>query len=312
MWQYALKRTAGLLPVLFVAVLLTFIAIQFVPGDPIQNMLSDHSGNVEMENRLRTAYGLDKPLYEQFYVYLKNLGKGTFGYSYRYTNHTVFDIIKPSLYISPILAVTALVVAMPIGVFVGVFAALRRNSWKDTSVIFGLVAGISIPNFALASFLMYALGVKLALVPVAGWGKASNMVLPILVLAVAPAAYLARLTRTYMLEVLLNDYVRTARAKGLRPRLVVYRHALRNALVPLLTTIGLIFGGLLSGTFVVEKVFNIPGLGSLAIDSIFARDYPVVMTIVLLFTAFYSVINLIVDLLYAVVDPRIRYTSKSA
>ena len=311
MWQYALKRTAGLFPVLFVAVLLTFIAIQFVPGDPVQVMLSDHSGNVEMEKRLKAAYGLDKPLYEQFYAYLLNMGRGTFGYSYRYTNQTVFDIIRPSLFISPVLAIAALVVAMPLGVFLGVFAALRRNSWKDTSVIFGLVTGISIPNFALASFLMYVLGVRLGLLPVAGWGKPANLVLPIMVLAVAPAAYLARLTRTYMLEVLQNDYVRTARAKGLRPRLVVYRHALRNALVPLLTTIGLIFGGLLSGTFVVEKVFNIPGLGSLAIDSIFARDYPVVMTIVLLFTAFYSLINLIVDLLYAVVDPRIRFTSKS-
>ena len=312
MWQFALKRIVGLLPVLFVAVLLTFIAIHFVPGDPVQIMLSDHSGNVEMEKRLRAAYGLDKPLYEQFWSYLKHIGQGDFGYSYRYTNQTVYEVIRPSLYISPIIAITALLMTLPPGIFLGVFSALRRNQWKDTAVIFGLVTGISIPNFALASFLMYVFGVRLALVPVAGWGKPVNLVLPVLVLAVAPTAYLARLTRTYMLEVLQNDYVRTARAKGLRHRLVVYRHALRNALVPLLTTVGLIFGGLLSGTFVVEKVFNIPGLGSLAIDSIFARDYPVVMTIVLLFTAFYSVINLIVDLLYAVIDPRIRYTSKGS
>jgi ABC-type dipeptide/oligopeptide/nickel transport system permease component len=310
MWQFALKRTAGLVPVLLVAVLLTFIAIQFVPGDPVQIMLSDHSGNVEMEKRLRAAYGLDRPLYEQFWLYLKHIGRGDFGYSYRYTNHTVYEIIRPSLYTSPILAVAALLITLPPGIFLGVFAALRRNQWKDTGVILGLVTGISIPNFALAAFLMYLFGVKLRLLPVAGWGKPVNLVLPILVLAVAPVAYLARLTRTYMLEVLQNDYVRTARAKGLRHRLVIYRHALRNALVPLLTTVGLIFGGLLSGTFVVEKVFNIPGLGSLAIDSIFARDYPVVMTIVLLFTAFYSVINLVVDLLYAVIDPRIRLTSR--
>ena len=226
MWQFALKRTAGLLPVLLVAVLLTFIAIQFVPGDPVQIMLSDHSGNVEMEKRLRAAYGLDKPLYEQFWSYLKHIGRGDFGYSYRYTNQTVYEIIRPSLLISPIIAVTALLLTLPPGIFLGVFAALRRNQWKDTAVIFGLVAGISIPNFALAAFLMYFFGVRLALVPVAGWGKPVNLVLPVLVLAVAPAAYLARLTRTYMLEVLQNDYVRTARAKGLRHRLVVYRHAL--------------------------------------------------------------------------------------
>jgi ABC-type dipeptide/oligopeptide/nickel transport system permease component len=308
MWQYALKRIVGLIPVLLVAVLLTFLAIQFVPGDPIQVMLSDHSGNVELENRLKEAYGLDKSLYVQFGTYLKNIFSGTFGLSYRYTNQTVWAVIKPSLYISPVIAILALMISLPIGIFLGVYAALRRNSWQDTVVILLLVVGISIPNFALGSFLMYLLAVNLALVPVAGWGTPSHLVLPVIVLAVAPAAYIARLTRTYMLEVLQNDYIRTARAKGLKSRLVVYRHALRNALVPLLTTVGLIFGGLLSGTFVVEKVFNIPGLGSLAIDSIFARDYPVVMTVVLLFTVFYSVINLIVDLLYAVVDPRIRYS----
>jgi ABC-type dipeptide/oligopeptide/nickel transport system permease component len=308
MWQYALKRIVGLIPVLLVAVLLTFLAIQFVPGDPIQVMLSDHSGNVELENRLKEAYGLDKSLYVQFGTYLKNIFSGTFGLSYRYTNQTVWAVIKPSLYISPVIAILALMISLPIGIFLGVYAALRRNSWQDTVVILLLVVGISIPNFALGSFLMYLLAVNLALVPVAGWGTPSHLVLPVIVLAVAPAAYIARLTRTYMLEVLQNDYIRTARAKGLKSRLVVYRHALRNALVPLLTTVGLIFGGLLSGTFVVEKVFNIPGLGSLAIDSIFARDYPVVMTVVLLFTIFYSVINLIVDLLYAVVDPRIRYS----
>jgi ABC-type dipeptide/oligopeptide/nickel transport system permease component len=308
MWQYALKRIVGLIPVLLVAVLLTFLAIQFVPGDPIQVMLSDHSGNVELENRLKEAYGLDKSLYVQFGTYLKNIFSGTFGLSYRYTNQTVWAVIKPSLYISPVIAILALMISLPIGIFLGVYVALRRNSWQDTVVILLLVVGISIPNFALGSFLMYLLAVNLALVPVAGWGTPSHLVLPVIVLAVAPAAYIARLTRTYMLEVLQNDYIRTARAKGLKSRLVVYRHALRNALVPLLTTVGLIFGGLLSGTFVVEKVFNIPGLGSLAIDSIFARDYPVVMTVVLLFTIFYSVINLIVDLLYAVVDPRIRYS----
>ena len=308
MWQYALIRIVGLIPVLLVAVSLTFLAIQFVPGDPIQVMLSDHSGNVELETRLKEAYGLDKPLYIQFGTYLKNIFSGSFGLSYRYTNQTVLEVIKPSLYISPVIAILALLFSLPIGIFLGVYAALRRNSWHDTVVILFLVVGISIPNFALGSFLMYLLAVNLELLPVAGWGTPAHLVLPVIVLAVAPAAYIARLTRTYMLEVLQNDYIRTARAKGLKSRLVVYRHALRNALVPLLTTIGLIFGGLLSGTFVVEKVFNIPGLGSLAIDSIFARDYPVVMTVVLLFTIFYSVINLIVDLLYAIVDPRIRYS----
>lgn len=310
MWKYALARIAGLIPVIFVAILATFLAVQFVPGDPIQVMLSDHSGNEMLEKHLRQAYGLDKPLVVQFGNYLAGIADGTFGLSYRYTNQTVWEVIKPSLLITPVLALTSFLVAVPMGMFFGIFAAIRRNTWKDTTVILGLVGGISIPNFALASFLVYLVAVQLDLLPVAGWGTPAHLVLPVFVLAVAPAAYVGRLTRTYMLEVLQNDYIRTARAKGLRQRLVVYRHALRNAMVPLLTTIGIIFGGLLSGTFVVEKIFNIPGIGSLAIDSIFARDYPVVMTIVFLFVVSYSLINLLVDLLYAVVDPRIRFQGK--
>ena len=158
----------------------------------------------------------------------------------------------------------------------------------------------------MASFLVYLFAIVLGVLPVAGWGTLEKAVLPVVVLAIAPTAYIARLTRTYMLEVLQQDYIRTARAKGLRERLVIFRHALRNTLVPLLTTVGIIFGVLLSSTFVVEIIFNIPGLGTIAIQSIFARDYPVTMAIVLLFTAFYAGINLVIDLAYGLIDPRIR------
>ena len=215
-------------------------------------------------------------------------------------------MIGTSLAISPILALSALAIAMSLGLLLGTFAALRRNSAADTAVIVVLVAGISIPNFAMAAFLVYLFAIKLGLLPVAGWGRPEQILLPVVVLAIPPMAYIARLTRTYMLEVLQQDYIRTARAKGLRERLVIWRHALRNTLVPLLTTVGIIFGGLLSGTFVVETIFNIPGLGRLAIESIFARDYPVTMAIVLLFTLFYAGINLLIDLLYGLIDPRIR------
>jgi ABC-type dipeptide/oligopeptide/nickel transport system permease component len=158
----------------------------------------------------------------------------------------------------------------------------------------------------MSAFLVYLFAIKLGVLPVAGWGTLDKAVLPVVVLAIPPIAYIARLSRAYMLDVLQQDYIRTARAKGLRERLVIYRHALRNTLVPLLTTVGIIFGGLLSGTFVVETIFNIPGLGSMAIQAVFARDYPVTMAIVLLFTCFYAVINLIIDLLYGLIDPRIR------
>ena len=169
------------------------------------------------------------------------------------------------------------------------------------------MTGTSIPNFALAAFLVYLLSVRLGWLPVAGWGTLQQAVLPVLLLAIPPIAYIARLSRTYMLEVLQQDYIRTARAKGLRRRLVVYRHALRNTLVPLLTTIGILLGGLLSGTFVIETLFNIPGLGRLTTDAILRRDYPVVQGLILVFSLVYVTVNLLVDLSYALFDPRIRY-----
>ena len=306
MLTYAVKRVLGLFPVLFVAVTLTFIANQFVPGDPIMALLSDQAGDPVLEARLRAEYGLDRPLPEQFLDYLGGILSGDFGLSFRFAGVPVIDVIATGLKISPILALSAIGLALPIGIVLGTLAALRRNSATDTTIIFVLVAGISIPNFAMASFLVYLFAIVLGVLPVAGWGTLEKAVLPVVVLAIAPTAYIARLTRTYMLEVLQQDYIRTARAKGLRERLVIFRHALRNTLVPLLTTVGIIFGVLLSSTFVVEIIFNIPGLGSIAIQSIFARDYPVTMAIVLLFTAFYAGINLVIDLAYGLIDPRIR------
>lgn len=312
MIEYTARRLAGLLGVWFLAIVVTFIAVQFVPGDPIMALLSDRSGDVALETRLRADYGLDRPLPVQFLDYLSHIADGSFGLSFRYANTTVFDVIKGGLLISPVLAITAMIIAVPLGVLLGVFAAQRANTWADTLVILILVAGISVPNFAMAAFLVYLLSIKWAILPVAGWGTPQHLVMPVLILVIPPTAYVARLTRTYMLEVLQQDFVRTARAKGLRERLVIYRHALENTFVPLLTTIGIIFGGLLSGTFVIETIFNIPGLGRLAIESIFARDYPVTMTIVLLFTMFYSIINLIVDLAYTALDPRIRLNNSRA
>jgi ABC-type dipeptide/oligopeptide/nickel transport system permease component len=306
MRAYALRRLLGLLPVLATAIVLTFVANQFVPGDPILTLLSDKSGDTALEARLRAEYGLDRPLWRQFLSYLGGIARGDFGLSFRFAGTPVIDVIAPGLLVTPLLAAGALLLAVPLGVALGTFAALRRNSLWDTMVVLGLVAGTSIPNFALAAFLVYLLSIRLGWLPVAGWGGLSQAVLPILLLAIPPTAYVARLSRTYMLEVLQQDYIRTARAKGLSRRLVIYRHALRNTLVPLLTTIGIILGGLLSGTFVVETLFNIPGLGRMAIQAIFARDYPVTMAIVLLFTFFYTGINLVVDLLYGVIDPRIR------
>jgi len=298
--------------VLFAAIVLTFVANQFVPGDPIMTLLSDRSGDAALAARLRAEYGLDRPLWIQFGSYVAGIVRGDFGLSFRFASTPVIDIIAPALLVTPLLAGGALLIAVPLGIALGIFVALRRNSLWDTLVVVALVAGTSVPNFALAAFLVYLLSVRLGWLPVAGWGSLAQAILPVLLLAIPPVAYVARLSRTYMLEVLQQDYIRTARAKGLSRRLVVYRHALRNTLVPLLTTIGIILGGLLSGTFVIETLFNIPGLGRLAIQSIFARDYPVTMAIVLLFTFFYAGINLVIDLLYGVIDPRIRLGGRGA
>jgi ABC-type dipeptide/oligopeptide/nickel transport system permease component len=310
MARYVVSRFLGLALVLLAAIVVTFGALQLVPGDPIVVLLGDQSGDPALEARLRAAYGLDRPVHEQFGRHLAGIFRGDFGLSFRFAETPVIEVVGESLAVTPVLALAALAVSMPVGIGLGTFAARRKGTLGDNLCMLALLVGISVPNFALASFLVYVFAVRGGLLPVAGWGTPAQAILPLAVLAIPPAVYIGRLTRTYMLEVLSQDYIRTARAKGLRENLVVYRHALRNAFVPLLTSIGILFGGLLSGTFVVETLFNVPGLGRLAIQSIFARDYPVVMAIVLLYTLFYAGINLLVDLAYGAIDPRIRLSTK--
>ena len=306
MLRFVVWRLVMLVPVLAVVLVVTFLATYALPGDPVMVMLGDHSSNEEMAARLRAEYGLDRPMWEQFAVYVGGILTGDFGMSYRYVRIPVVEVLQDGLKISPLLAMAALGLGASVGTLAGVIAAIRRNTATDTAIILVLVAGLSIPNFAVATFLVYAFAIKLGVLPVAGWGRLDQAVLPVLILTIPSAAYIARLTRTFMLEVLGQDYIRTARAKGLSEPVVILRHALRNIMVPLLTSMGIIFGGLISGTFVVETIFNIPGLGRMAIDSVFARDYPVAMAIVMLFTAFFVLINLLVDVAYAIIDPRIR------
>jgi ABC-type dipeptide/oligopeptide/nickel transport system permease component len=306
MRRFLLRRTVSLLVVWGVALVVTFLAVHAIPGDPVSVMLSDHAGDAALEARLRADFGLDRPLAVQFLAHLGSIADGSFGLSYRFIGSTVFEVIRGGLAITPLLALGALFLAVPVGLLLGVFTATRPNTWADTGVIVVLVTLISVPSFALAAILVWMLSLKLALLPVAGWGAPAQIVLPLFVLTVGPTAVIARMTRTYMLDVLGLDFIRTARAKGVRAHRVVWVHALGNILMPIVTSIGMIFGGLLSGAFVVETVFNIPGLGRIAIESVLSRDYPVTMAVVLLFTVFYSLINFAVDLLYAWADPRIR------
>ncbi|MBM3523661.1 MAG: ABC transporter permease [Alphaproteobacteria bacterium] len=306
MTEFVMRRFAGLILTVLVAVVLTFAANQFVPGDPVTVMLGDQSSNKDLAAKLRAEYGLDRPVFAQFASYAFGLLRGEMGLSFRFPGTPVTAVIADGLAISPLLAGAALLIAAPLGITVGVFAALRRGTMADTGVMLVLVAGLSIPNFALAALFVWLFSIKLGWLPVAGWGRPLQAVMPIALLAIPAAAYLARLARTFMLEVLQQDYMRTARAKGLAERLVIWRHGLRNVLLPILTVLGVILGGLITGTFVVETLFNIPGLGRIAIQSIFARDYPVTMGIVMLFTLLYATINFAVDVLYGVIDPRVR------
>ncbi len=306
MGSYIARRLLGLVLVLGAALVLTFVANRFVPGDPVLMMLGDQSSNEALAASLRKQYGLERPVIEQFFAYVAGVARGDLGLSFRHPGVAVTEIIRDGLAISPLLAGGAVLIAVPLGLSLGIIAALKRNTWADTGLMLVLVGGLSIPNFALAAFAVWLFALQLGWLPVAGWRSPAHAVLPILILAVAPTAYIARLARTFMLEVLQQDYMRTARAKGLREAVVVGRHGLRNVLVPVLTVIGVIFGGLITGTFVIETLFNIPGLGRIAIESIFARDYPVTMGIVLVFTLTYALINFAVDMLYAVIDPRIR------
>ena len=212
-WRFAFRRVFGILLVLFVAVVLTFGALQFVPGDPILILLGDQSGDVELEARRRAEYGLDRPLTEQFVRYLGGVLRGDFGLSFRFASTPVKDVLATGLAISPVLALAALVLSVPLGIGLGTFAARRKGTLADSLTMLVLTLGISIPNFALAAFLVYLLAVRVPLLPVAGWGTPAQAVLPLMLLVVPAMVYIGRLTRTYMLEILQEDYIRTARAK---------------------------------------------------------------------------------------------------
>lgn len=306
MIRFIMLRIAGMLPVLFVTLVVTFLTIRALPGDPVIAMLGERAADEETAALLRAQYGLDQPLIVQFFDYLSGLLAGDFGLSYRYIGEPVSELIAEGLKISPLLALAGMFLALPVGAVAGTLAASKRGSNLDFLIMLVMVIGLSVPSFALAVLLMYLLSVQLGLLPVAGWGSVSQSVLPVIVLAVSGAAYTARMTRTLMLEVLQQDFMRTARAKGLSRTTVIWRHGFPNTLIPQFTSAGVMFGALISNAFVVEIVFNIPGLGRLAIDSVFARDYPVTMAVVVLFMALYLFINLLVDVAYAAVDPRIR------
>ncbi|MFN9925895.1 MAG: ABC transporter permease [Phenylobacterium sp.] len=308
MWKYTLKRLVqGLITVWFIATA-TFLAMHAVPGDP---MSGDRAVSAEIRKNLEAKYGLDKPLGEQYVIYLGNLARGDFGISFTQQNREVNDIIREHFPISATLGVLAIVFAALGGILFGALTALYRNKLPDILIMFFVILGISVPSFVFAALGQLAL-VKLndllgfSLLPVAGWGTVSHMLVPSLVLGLGTMAYLTRLMRSSMLEIINSDYLRTAKAKGLPATRIFTRHQLRNAILPVVTVLGPAIAGITTGSFVVESVFAIPGLGRYFVQAVQQLDYTVIMGTTVFFGSFLVLMVIIVDLLYGLIDPRVR------
>jgi peptide/nickel transport system permease protein len=305
MAAYIVRRLLLLVPVLLGVSLGSFGLLQLVPGDPAL-ILAGQEATEDVLAQIRHEYGLDQPLPVQFLVYLRNVVRGNLGISIQ-SRQPVATLIAQRFPFTLRLAFLAILFSAALGVVAGIIAATRRNSVIDLAALFGSLVGISLPIFWLGLLMILVFSVRLQWLPAGGSGTLAHLVLPAVVLGAASSAVIARMTRASMLEVLRQDYVRTARAKGVRDRRIVYRHALKNAMIPILTVFGLEFGYNLGGAVLTETVFSLPGLGRLIVEGIFARDYPVVQGAMLIVATTFVVVNLLTDIAYAFFDPRIRY-----
>ena len=305
MLQYIIKRLFGLLPTLFIVAVLVFLFVHMLPGDPAR-LVAGPEADSQVVELVRRDLGLDRPLPEQFISYFgRILTKGDFGVSLR-TKRPVSQEIGERIGATFWLTFWSMAWSVLFGLVIGMISAVRRNKWQDHAGMAIAISGISFPSFALGLLLMEVFSVGLGWLPTVGADSWRHYILPSITLGAGVAAVMARFTRSSFVEIFQEDYIRTARAKGLAEHIVIVKHGLRNALIPIVTMMGLQFGFLLGGSIVVEKVFNWPGLGRLLVDSVEMRDYPVLQAEVLLFSLQFILINLLVDVLYAVINPRIR------
>ena len=305
MLNYFIKRLLGLIPTLLIVMVVIFFFIHMLPGDPARLMAGPDADETVVQ-LIRTDLGLDRPLHQQFFQFFTNLFHGDFGVSMR-TKRPVIDEISLRFMPTLWLTVTSMVWSVIFGLAIGIISAVWRNKWQDKLGMTLAITGISFPSFALGILLIQLFSVELNWLPAMGAESWKHYILPSIALGASVAAVMARFTRAAFIDVLQEDFIRTARAKGLNEWMVVIKHGLRNAMIPVVTMMGLQFGFLLGGSIVVEKVFNWPGLGRLLIDSVDVRDYPVIQMEVLLFSLEFILINLVVDLLYAAINPTIRY-----
>lgn len=306
---FVIRKFVEALVTLFVIATLTFVALRALPGGPFD---SEKALPPEIKANIEARYGLNDPMHVQYVRYISGLVRGDWGESYKYVGRSVSDIIAETLPVSMQLGFLSLLMALAVGVPLGVLAASRHNSWVDTTAMLVAISGVALPSFIVGPVLVmiFSFGIPFSFLhgflPPALWESWEYMILPVVTLGIRPAAILARMTRGAVLEAIRQDYVRTARAKGVAERNVLFSHVLRNSLIPVLTITGPLVAGLLSGSFIIEVIFAVPGIGKHLVASVTNRDYPLVLGLTLLYSAMLVVANLVVDILYSVVDPRIR------
>jgi len=303
MLPYLLRRLVSMLLVLFAIVTATFILMHSIPGGPFT---TEKNLPEAIQKNMEERYHLNDPLWKQYTDYIANVASGDLGPSFKYENRSVNDMIRESFPVSAELGAIAIFWAICLGIPAGIIAAVYHNRWPDYIAMFLTTIGISVPGFILAALLIFVFALQLDWLPAALWEGPTSTVLPALALMGLPTAFIARLTRSGMLEVLGQDYIRTARAKGLSPYTILTRHALKNALIPVVTYLGPLIAGILTGSFVIETIFAIPGLGRHFVTSIYNRDYTVILGVTIFYSALLVTLNLAVDIAYALLDPRIQ------
>lgn len=302
MGGYIIKRLIGAVVVMWAIISITFLLMHAIPGGPFT---AEKKLPPQIKASIEATYHLDKPIWEQYTEYMEHVAHFDLGPSYKYIGRSVNDIIGESFPVSAELGFGALVVALIGGIIAGIISALRPNSWIDYLVTIFSTLGISVPTFIIGAVLVYWFGFVWPIFPVALWKGPEYMILPILTLAAQPMAFIARLTRATMIDVLQQEYIRTARAKGLRTATIIWRHGLGNAILPVITYIGPLAAALFTGSFIVETIFAIPGLGKYFVTSIYNRDYTVILGVTMFYSALVVGFNLLVDLIYPLVDPRV-------
>ena len=307
MGAYIVRRLIWLPAILLIVSFITFALGRYGPGDPVQVLMGQHS-NPNVVERIREQRGLNDNILVQYGRYLKNVSRGDFGESYKYRGRTVAELLKKKMWVSAQLNLAALIISVGLGIPIGLFAAVKQGTPWDTGSVVGTLVGQSIPVFLSAPALLIVFALKLDILPTHGWGGFfdTRIILPAIAMGVPGIAIVTRLSRASALEVVNQDYVRTARAKGLSEWVVRRRHILRNAMIPVVTALGFSLAGIAFTSFIVELFFGIPGIGNLFIESIFARDFPIINAVIIVGTSMFVMANLLVDMIYPVLDPRIR------